>query len=271
MAEERITDISTIIEGQKVSRFLLTVICISWIVTFFDAFDLNVIAYAAPYFVPAFHFSKMMVGNVFSAGLSGTILGAFFFGFIGDKIGRRRAILLAAAWFSIMTLAFTLAGSYRAMLILRFLTGTATGGFLPLIWALNIEYAPKRFRSTLVTLNMLGYASGAILCGPISIALIPRFGWRAVFLFGGSLTLSGTGLLAAFLPESIRFLASQHQRPRKLPASSAVLPAAVLRQTQHLCLGMRPDRANASSRVCCSPVSCATSHRCSGWPTSAVP
>lgn len=212
MSEQKFVDISTVVEKQRLSRFLVQLIMISWIVTFFDAFDITVIAYAAPYLAPQFHLTKLLMGKVFSAGLFGTIIGAFLFGYIGDKIGRRRAILLAATMFGIFTLSLALATGYRSLLIIRVLDGIATGGFLPLIWALNIEYSPKRYRSTLVTLNMAGYSFGAVMCGPISIALIPRFGWRAVFIFGGGVTLLATLLLVALLPESIRFLASQRKR-----------------------------------------------------------
>ncbi len=213
MAAANVIDISTIVEKQKISSFLVRLIVISWLVTFFDAFDITVIAYAAPYLSPAFKFSRIMMGNIFSAGLFGTIIGAFVFGYLGDRIGRRKATILAACWFGVMTLALAYANSYREFIILRVLDGMATGGFLPLIWALNIEYSPKRFRSTMVTLNMLGYSTGTVLCGPIAIWLIPRYGWRAVFYFGGIFSLVGMLLLVAFLPESIRFLASKGLKP----------------------------------------------------------
>lgn len=231
MAAAQVIDISTVVEKQKISGFLLKLIVISWLVTFFDAFDITVIAYAAPYIAPGFKFTKLMMGHIFSAGLFGTIIGAFIFGYIGDRIGRRKATIIAACWFGLMTLALAYANSYNQFIVLRVLDGMATGGFLPLIWALNIEYSPKRFRSTMVTLNMLGYSTGTVLCGPIAIALIPHFGWRAVFYFGGIFSLVGTLLLVAFLPESIRFLTSKQLKPElvakivnKLSPASGVTP-----------------------------------------------
>lgn len=211
--QNNLIDISSIIEKQRASKFLVQLIVISWIVTFLDAFDISVIAFAAPYLAPQFHLSKLQMGNIFSAALFGTIIGAFLFGYIGDKIGRRRAIILAATLFGVLTFGVALAPGYHSLLALRVLDGIATGGFLPLIWALNIEYSPKRYRSTLVTLNMAGYSAAGIMCAPISIALIPRFGWRSVFIFGGGLSLLATLFLVALLPESIRYLASQRKSP----------------------------------------------------------
>jgi AAHS family 4-hydroxybenzoate transporter-like MFS transporter len=80
---------------------------------------------------------------------------------------------------------------------------------LPLSWALNIEYAPKKYRATVVTLIMMGYSLGTALGGPIANKLIPLFGWKALFIFGGVAALVSTAILFAMLPESIRFLASK--------------------------------------------------------------
>ena len=201
MGRERVqqdqkVDVSQIIEQQKLNRFLVTLVVGSWVITFFDGFDMNVIAFAAPYLAPAFHLDKVMMGKVFSIGLAGTMVGGFLFGYLGDKIGRRPAIILATVAFSILTMAIAFAGSYEQLLALRFLDGIAIGGMLPLSWALNIEFAPKRYRSTIVTTVMVGYSLGTALGGPIAIWLIPKYGWGSVFLAGGGLSLlSAIGLI----------------------------------------------------------------------------
>ena len=104
---------------------------------------------------------------------------------------------------------FALANSYWSLVSLRFIDGLPLGGMLPLAWALNIEYAPKRYRATIVTVIMMGYSLGTALGGPIAIWLIPKFGWKSVFVFGGAFSLFCAGILFAILPESIRFLASK--------------------------------------------------------------
>ena len=129
---------------------------ISWVVTFFDGFDMNVIAFVAPDMSNADHLDRLMMGKVFSAGLLGTMIGGFLFGYIGDRIGRRPSIVFATASFGVLTLGFGLAGSYAALLVLRLADGIAIGGMLPLAWALNIEYVPRRYRSTVVTVIMMG-------------------------------------------------------------------------------------------------------------------
>lgn len=237
MAQERststIVDVSQIIERQKLSGFLIGLVLISWFITFFDGLDSNMISFAAPYFGSEYHLSKVQLGNIFSMGLMGTLIGGFIFGYIGDKIGRRPAILLAAGGFGVLTLTFTLASSYWPLFALRLLNGIPLGGMLPLAWALNIEYAPKKYRATIVTLIMIGYSLGTALGGPIANKLIPLFGWKSLFIFGGVAALISTTILLAMLPESIRFLASKGEAAQRIRtilkrvAPDQVMPAQV--------------------------------------------
>ena len=187
MLDQAAVDVGEIIEQQKLSRFLIRLVSLSWIITFFDGFDMNVISYAAPYLATAYRLDRVMVGNIFSIGLVGTMIGGFLFGYLGDRFGRRPAIILATASFGVLTLGFALAESYGALLALRLITGIAIGGMLPLSWALNIEFAPKRYRSTVVTLVMIGYSLGTAMGGPallahsqVRVASRFRFRWPGV-------------------------------------------------------------------------------------------
>ena len=207
-------DVSAAIERQSLSSFLVGLVVISWIITFFDGYDMNVIGYAAPYFAKEFDLTRVMIGNVFSAGTFGLMVGGFLFGYLGDRIGRRPAIIASTLLFGLITLLIALVKSYEWLLLLRFCVGIAAGGMLPLAWALNIEYAPRRYRATVVTLIMIGYSLGTALGGPIANALAPTYGWQAVFVVGGVLSLLSGCVLFFMLPESIRFLASQNRDPQ---------------------------------------------------------
>jgi AAHS family 4-hydroxybenzoate transporter-like MFS transporter len=218
MAGRTTVDVSEIIEQQKLGRFLIGLVLISWIITFFDGLDSNLISFASPYFAGEFHLSKVQTGNIFSMGLLGTLIGGFILGYVGDRFGRRPTVILATAAFGVLTICFYLANSYEALFALRLTNGIPLGGMLPLAWALNIEYAPKRYRATIVTVIMMGYSLGTALGGPVAIWLIPKFGWRAVFLFGGIAAIASAAILFAVLPESIRFLASKGQQPERIAA-----------------------------------------------------
>lgn len=212
MTETDTIDIADIIERQKLTGFILRLVAVSVLVTLFDGYDMQGIAYVAPYLQPAFHLDKLMLGNIFSAGIAGNLVGALAIGWLADHFGRRPAIVWSTIGFGILTCAQALSQTYEQFLVLRFIDGIAIGGMIPVCWALNIEYAPKRFRSTIVTLVMIGYTIGASAAGPIAVWFIPRFGWPSAFLFGGVGSLLAGALLYFTLPESIRFLSAKTRR-----------------------------------------------------------
>ncbi|HUA22473.1 MAG TPA: MFS transporter [Bryobacteraceae bacterium] len=216
MAEANTIDVSEIIERQKLGGFLVGLVLVSWIITFFDGFDTNLISFAAPYFAPDYHLSRVQLGNIFAMGLLGTLIGGFVLGYLGDRIGRRPAVILATAAFGALTMCFTFASGYRSMVGLRLATGIPLGGMLPLAWSLNLEYVPKRYRATVVTLIMMGFSMGTGFGGPIAVWLIPQMGWKAVFVAGGVVSIVCAGILWLMLPESIRFLASKGREPRRI-------------------------------------------------------
>jgi AAHS family 4-hydroxybenzoate transporter-like MFS transporter len=216
MSERTVIDVSQVVEQQKLGGFLVGLVVISWIITFFDGFDSQAIAFAAPYLSTQYHLDRIMMGNIFSMGLVGALIGGFGFGYLGDRIGRRPAIILATAAFGLLTLAFVFADSYASLLALRLRDGIALGGMLPLSWALNIEYVPKRYRSTVVTVIMIGYSVGIAVGGPAANWLIPQYGWQSLFAVGGALSLVAALALVLILPESARFLASKGWQPRRV-------------------------------------------------------
>ena len=74
MSGRTVIDVSELIERQKPGRFLVVLVVVSWIITFFDGYD-NVIAYAAPYLATQCHLDRVMIGTIFSSGLVGTLRG----------------------------------------------------------------------------------------------------------------------------------------------------------------------------------------------------
>jgi MFS transporter, AAHS family, 4-hydroxybenzoate transporter len=210
----RTVDVSAIINGRRLNGFNYGLVVLSWFITVFDGFDMMMVSFTAPFMRDEFGLSKMMLGRVFSAGLVGMMLGGFCFSFIADRIGRRPTVVFAAVSFGLLTTATGFAGSYQALLALRFLDGLALGGMLPLAWALNIEFVPVRMRSTIVTIIMMGYSFGTFVAAPMTNWLAPRYGWQGVYLVGGAGTLICAAALWLKLPESIRFLVTKGLKPR---------------------------------------------------------
>ena len=209
----RTVDVSEIINNRRLSGFNYRLIFLSWLITVFDGLDMMMVSYTAPYMRDEFGISNAMLGNVFSAGLIGMLLGSILFTFLGDRIGRRPSILLAATSFGLLTTCTGFANSYHALLGLRFGDGLAIGGMLPLAWALNIEFVAVKFRSTIVTIIMMGYSFGNAVAAPMTNLLAPRFGWQGVYWAGGAGTLLCAVCLWFGLPESVRFLVARGMKP----------------------------------------------------------
>lgn len=114
-------DVCQIIESQRLNSFVIRLVVISWVVTFFDGYDLNVIAFAAPYLQAQYSLDHGALGAVFASGSAGALLGGLLFGFIGDRVGRRRAIVAAVGLFGLLTLMLAAADRTSELLLARFL------------------------------------------------------------------------------------------------------------------------------------------------------
>ncbi|MCQ6255155.1 MFS transporter [Pseudomonas sp. Q11] len=250
MSQSRTLDVAALIEGRKLSRFNYVVILVSVLITFLDGFDLLVLSHTASYIADEVGLDKIQLGEIFSIGLLGMMLGGFFFGYLGDRIGRRPTILLSTCSFGVLTLLFALANSYESLMVLRFLNGFALGAMLPLCWALNIEFVPKRYRSTVVTIIMVGFSLGSAMAGPITVWLAPHVGWQGVFVLGGVLTLAASVLLFFTLPESVRFLASKRKGPEKITATLKRMDSSLdVRPGDRFVLLDEPDLGHKEFRV----------------------
>src|SRR5262249_41132533 len=150
-------------------------------------------------------------GAVFAASNVGVLFGAPLLGYMGDRLGRRSAVVTASIIVGVFTLAMMWATSLNEMTVLRFLTGVGIGGLLPNTSALNSELSPRRWRATLVVLMFTGITLGSATPGPVAAWLVPDHGWKILFLIGGAVPLVVGVLLYFALPESVKFLAARPQ------------------------------------------------------------
>lgn len=217
-----------------IKRWSIVVLC--FVTALLDGFDTQSIAFIGPAIAEDFGLQATDMTWVITASTVGMCVGAMSLGTFGDRIGRKKTILLALALFGVFSLAGAFAQSLEQIVILRFLIGLGMGGATPALLALTAEYSPKSRRGTFMTLVLLGLPGGALLGGLMAAAWLPVMGWRGIFLAGGVLPLAMVLVCSKILSESPIFLAAKgtsaaDAQARQIMASisgSPVSPDAVL-------------------------------------------
>jgi AAHS family 4-hydroxybenzoate transporter-like MFS transporter len=209
-------DLVDFIDGQPVGGFQIRLLLTCAAVLFLDGFDTQAIGYVAPALAREWGLTKGALGPVFSAGLFGLMIGALVFGPLADRVGRKKIIIFSTAAFGLGALATPLAQDLNTLLVIRFLTGLGLGGAMPNTVAMTSEYNPQRRRATMVMIMFCGFSIGAALGGFLAADLIPRYGWRSVFIVGGIAPLLLLPVLVWRLPESVRFLAASGEAPERV-------------------------------------------------------
>ncbi len=171
---------------------------------------------------PTLQFSNFDVGLANSAYLAGAVIGALGFGWLTDRIGRKKLFFITLALYLTATAATALSWSVASYALFRFLTGAGIGGEYTAINSTIQELVPARYRGwTDLVINgsfWIGAAMGAVAA---IVLLDPKLfaadhGWRLAYLIG-----AGLGLIVLFMrmwiPESPRWLMI-HGRPEQAHA-----------------------------------------------------
>jgi MFS transporter, AAHS family, 4-hydroxybenzoate transporter len=235
MATAEVFDVSRFIDQRKLTRFNASLLVWSFFIVLFDGYDISAISFAAPELIRTWSITnRAALGPVFSASLFGILIGSPLFGYLGDRFGRKAAVIGSCLVFGVFTLAACWAKSLHDLLYLRFFAGIGIGGLLPNLIALNAEYAPRRYRATLIILMFTGITFGGSLPGAVSVWLVPHYGWQAIFAVGGVLPILMAAAAALWLPESLKHLVVKEQTGRAaallsaMNAGNAIAPGAKL-------------------------------------------
>jgi AAHS family 4-hydroxybenzoate transporter-like MFS transporter len=212
MSQGRVFAIEELVDGQRIRAFNYNLLFWSFIALLIDGYDIASMAFSAPALIRAWHVPKPALAPVFSASLLGILIGAPLLGWVGDRLGRRSAIIIGCVICGVFSLLSAHAGSVGELRWLRLCTGIGLGGILPNAISLNAEMAPKRLRATMVIVMFTGITVGGAVPGAVSAWLVPEYGWQVLFLIGGIAPLVIAACLIFTLPESIKFLALRPDR-----------------------------------------------------------
>jgi AAHS family 4-hydroxybenzoate transporter-like MFS transporter len=199
--------IEQLIDEQRLGRFNVNLLVWSFLAMFADGYEITAMAFAAPELVRIWGVDPSSLGPVFSASLFGIFFGAPLLGYVGDRYGRKTAIVLGCLICGLSTFAMIFAVNLEQLFALRVVTGIGIGGLMPNTVSLTSELSPKRFRAMLIVLMFTGITLGGGTPSVVAAWLVPQYGWQVLFLIGGVVPLVIAACVFVLLPESIKFLA----------------------------------------------------------------
>jgi MFS transporter, SHS family, lactate transporter len=150
-----------------------------------DAFDFFLVAFCLTAIGKEFHKTDAAIALSITVTLAFRPLGAFLFGLMADRYGRRLPLMIDLVFYSVIEVLTGLAPNYTTFMVLRALFGIGMGGEWGVGASLAMEKVPPRLRGMLSGLLQEGYAVGNLLAAICYFFLFQRWGWRPLFFLGG--------------------------------------------------------------------------------------
>jgi AAHS family 4-hydroxybenzoate transporter-like MFS transporter len=225
VAGEAEVQVSHFLDEYGVGAFQIKLILWSVLIAFIDGYDIGAIAFAAPHLIAEWHVPPKALGVVLAASNFGVLFGSQIFGWIGDRCGRKTALITANLLFGVFTYCAAYSTNLTELSWLRFVAGLGIGGVIPNVVAINAESAPRHLRATLAIIATSMVPIGGALAGFAGAGLVPHYGWQILFYIGGIAPIV-FALLAVFgLPESIKFMTlHESQRPKLEQLLASIRP-----------------------------------------------
>lgn len=158
---------------------LLGIAGLGWM---FDAMDVGMLSFIIAALKVDWNLSVEQMGWIGSINSIGMAVGAFLFGILADRIGRKHVFIITLLLFSLGSGVAAFTTSFSIFLILRFLIGMGLGGELPVASTLVSESVPTEKRGRIVVLLESFWAFGWLLAAIISYFVIPNYGWEIALL-----------------------------------------------------------------------------------------
>jgi AAHS family 4-hydroxybenzoate transporter-like MFS transporter len=194
-------------DQSTLSTLQIRVALLCGLIQLLDGYDLAAIGLAVPSLVKAWSLPPAAFTQAFALSSVGIMVGAMLSGPIADRFGRKPILLVSVALFGLFSLLSAYASSLQMLVALRFLTGIGIGGAMPTTVALTSDYAPARWRTSLVMFMFTGNTIGGFFAGQIAAQILPGWGWEGIFYVGGVVPLAMLAVLFFVLPESPQFKA----------------------------------------------------------------
>jgi AAHS family 4-hydroxybenzoate transporter-like MFS transporter len=177
-----------------------------------DGLDAQALGLAIPPLMLEWDLTRADFAPVAAVSLLGMAVGATFGGVVGDRIGRRPALICSMVLFGLATGLATLSQGIGSFGALRALAGLGLGATLPNASSLIAEFTPPRHRSIGMSIAMLSQPVGSMTAGLLAAVLLESHGWRSLFVIGSAAPRALAALFLWRLPESPDFLAKRAEQ-----------------------------------------------------------
>ncbi|MEI9851897.1 MAG: MFS transporter [Sphingomonas sp.] len=214
--------------GDALSRapmrtFQWATVAVCMLVLVSDGIDMQLLGIVAPLVIKDFGVDRGTFGVAMSAALVGFGLGAWGGGWLGDRIGRRYTLALAALVFALATIAASRADGVWHMALWRVAGGLGFGAAYSNALAMASEWVAERWRSVVVSTLSVGTPIGGTVVGWLGPDLAAAHGWRGAFVVFGVATLLLVAIILAALRDSPSFLLSRGKPDEAARAARRVL------------------------------------------------
>jgi MFS family permease len=190
------------------TKFVLA-LGITWIL---DAFEVVIVSVVLKSMAKSLNLSAFESSWLVSSFLIGAFVGAFIFGYLADKYGRKKIFFITLFLYSVGTFLTGFANTFEIAILFRFITGVGLGGEFSAIHSAIDEFIPSKYRGRVDGFITSSWNLGSILASLTGMYLLSHFpeekAWRYAFLFGGILALIIV-VVRFFIPESPRWLISK--------------------------------------------------------------
>ena len=218
MAATAEVQVSHFLDEHGLGSFQIKLLVWSILIALIDGYDIGAIAFAAPHLIADWHIPPKALGLVLSASNIGVLFGSQIFGWVGDRYGRKTALILSNLLFGIFTFIAAYSTNLTELTWLRFFAGLGIGGVIPNLVAINAESAPRNLRATLAIIAVGLVPLGGALAGFAAAALVPQYGWQILFEIGGIVPVVFALAAIVTLPESIKFMTLHESHRGKMKA-----------------------------------------------------
>ncbi len=199
-------DLRSIFDEGTWSPFQKWVLFLVSMLIVLDGLDTQTLTLALPAITAEWGVGRSAFGAIIALSFVAMAVGTALGGMIGDRYGRRFALIASAVVFGAATLAGAFAYDVNSLGLTRIAAAAGLGAAMPNATAMVAEYTPLRSRNLALAIAMGSVPIGAFAGGMLAAAILPHGGWRDLFLVSGLIPLAGAMFLFCFLPESPRFL-----------------------------------------------------------------